>query len=182
MTRAAHRRGRAGRGGRGGRGVTMVELLVSLGILAVAIGSILSIFVAGSRFGGRSRERLEAGRVALAVFDLVDRGFTVSSTPYGRRTDGGLVDETVTSGDHLQAIDGGQPSWRPTYVAKSPVLLVWKYEVTARQVDGVDVHQLTVTVSVDLDDDFQFDGASSADPDRVVKVYEAVLADRRVAP
>ena len=97
--------------------MTMIEILVALGILAVAIGSILTIFTAGARHGARAREKMEAGRVALAVFDLVDKGFVVSGspdTPYGRRSDGKLVnDEELESGNSLQNIDGGQESWRP---------------------------------------------------------------------
>ena len=170
------------------RGMTMLEILVALGIVAIAMSSILTIFHAGARHGARAREKMEAGRVALAVFDLVDKGFAVNSAPYGRgRTTPGVVDdgEIVTS-EQLEYLDSKPVSytkwykeWRPTYVATSPVLLVWKYEITLYTVDGVAMHQLSVTVSVDEDGDLRFDPAPT---DRVVRVYEAVLADRRVTP
>ena len=159
------------------RGMTMVEILVALGILAVAIGSILTIFHAGARHGARAREKLEAGRVALAVFDLVDKGFTITSTPHGRGSDGVVLDETISSGNHLQNIDEGQSAWRPTYVADSPVPLVWKYDINPYTVDGVPMHRLSVTVAVDEDRDLQFSSG-----DREIRTYEAILADRRVTP
>ncbi len=170
--------------------MTMIEILVALGILAIAISSILTIFTAGARHGARAREKMEASRVALAVFDLVDRGFT-AGTPYGRgAVDAGVIDkeldgETVTSeqllGITIPAPPPGYSEWAPAYVTASPVLLVWKYEIQPYTLDGVAMHRLSVTVSVDEDQDYAFDvelpGGSG---DRVVRVYEAILADRRV--
>jgi hypothetical protein len=165
--------------------MTMLEILVALGILAVAIGSILTIFHAGARHGARAQEKMEAGRVALAVFDLVDRGFTLGGPPwYGRdRTTGEIMDTTTPfESQQLSGMDGGQPSWRPAYVTDSPVLLVWSYEITSLDpatTDGVQLHRLSVTVSIDEDGDLFFDPEPT---DRVIRVYEAILADRRVAP
>ena len=180
------------------RGMTMIELLVALGIFAIAVGSILTIFTAGARHGARAREKMAAGRVALAVFDLVDKGFTAGGTNYGRgAVDAGVIDaegdgETVTSeqllGMTAPAPPPGYSQWAPAYVMASPVLLVWEYEIASpapSTTDGVQLRRLTVTVSVDEDTDFTFDqeqtlpsGVRTGDP--VVRVYEAILADRRV--
>lgn len=156
--------------------MTMLEILVSLGILAVAIGSILTIFTAGARHGARAQEKMEAGRVAVAVFDLVDRGFT-----------GGGRDAATGSFTNNETLSGGPATvlGADDFVAKSPVPLVWKYEITSldpADTDGVQLHRLSVTVSVDEDGDLLFDDAASANPDRVIRVYEAILADRRVTP
>ncbi len=162
--------------------MTMIEILVALGIVAIAISSILTIFTAGARHGARAREKLEAGRVALAVFDLVDRGFTLGGPSwYGRdRTTGEVTDTTVPfTCQQLASMDDGQPSWRPGYVTASPVPLVWKYEIEDATTDGVQIHRLSVTVAVDEDGDLQFDPEPT---DRVVRVYEAVLTNRRVTP
>jgi len=172
------------------RGMTMIEILVALGILAVAIGSILTIFHAGARHGARAREKMEAGRVALAVFDLVDKGFSVNSAKFGRgkTTAGKIEDGEIVKSEELAHLDDAPVTytkwyneWGPTYVAPSPVPLVWKYETRAYAADGVGMHQLTVTVAVDEDGDYIFDDAPP-EPDRVVRVYEAILADRRVTP
>ncbi len=160
------------------RGLTMIEILVTLGILSVVIGSVLSIFVAGSRFGLRAQEKMEAGRVAQAVFDLVDRGFDAPSR-MGRLDDGSLLDETVTcqqlASAGAQEIDGYQfrSLWAPTYVVRSPLSLVWKYVISPHDVDGLVMHHLDVTVRFDEDGDADFD-----DTDRLIARYSAILADR----
>jgi len=174
---------------RASRGMTMIEILVALGILAVAIGSILTIFHAGARHGARAREKMEAGRVALAVFDLVDKGFTDGTNEYGRDgATGGISPTTVpfTSQQLFAMTDPAPPpnfsQWGPAYVTGSPVPLVWQYEISDATTDGVQLHRLSVTVAVDEDGDGIFDGTGSPEPDRVVRVYEAILADRRVTP
>ncbi len=150
------------------RGMTMIELLVALGIFAIAVGSILTIFTAGARHGARAREKMAAGRVALAVFDLVDKGYSSG----GRDPTTGDLPNSETRTGGPSTVFGADE-----FVANSPVLLVWKYEIEPYTADGVAMRQLTVTVAADENSDFLFDSG-----DRTVRVYEAILANRRVVP
>jgi len=159
--------------------MTMIEILVALGILAVAIGSILTIFHAGARHGARAREKMEAGRVALSVFDLVDKGFTVVAGSYGRdAVTAGVIDSELDG----ETYSGGQATTfgADDFVTKSPVPLVWEYTITSPDpatTDGVQLHRLSVTVAVDDDGATGFSAG-----DRRIRTYEAILADRRVTP
>ena len=64
--------------------MTFVEILVALGVLAIAFGGVLAIFGAASRQSLAAQERSEAARVAQAVFDLAQSGAYA-------RSDGALV-------------------------------------------------------------------------------------------
>jgi len=174
------------------RAFTMMELLVTLGILAVALGSVLSIFARGSQFGLRAQERTEGARVAQAVFDLVDRGFLVAATRRGRQDDGTIPDEPVGIFSHDLAtateLDGmAFSAWRPAHVIRSHLDLVWDAKVTTPPPSagpGLEwtnlqgVHLLEVTVRFDGDGDKAYD----ASRDRLVGKYYAILADREVSP
>lgn len=188
--------------GRGVRGFTMMELLVTLGILAIALASVLSIFARGSRFGLRAQERTEAGRVAQAVFDLVDRGFKVGAARRGRQDDGSLLDETISSQEldpdeptPAQELDGKLfPSlWKPAYVTTSHAItakgtgqvtltrlrLVWGCEISDHKPPGHPdgLHMLEITVRFDDNGNGMFNTE-----DRDVGKYYAILADREVPP
>ena len=197
-------RGKAAPIRRADRAFTMMELLVTLGILAVALASVLSIFARGSQFGLRAQERTEGGRVAQAVFDLIDRGFMIS-TRRGRRDDGSLLDETIncqeldfnTTG--ARELDGMQfrSLWKPAYVIRSHLDLVWRATISTPNLpppapSGLDwatmqgVHVLEVTVRFDGDGNGTYDEVPATperlQPDRLVGEYYAILADREVSP
>ena len=76
---------------RGERGLTMVELLVCLGVLALALGSILSVFIAGTRFAVRAQRKMDAGRIARVVFETANAR-TVDAT-WGRDATGAVLED-----------------------------------------------------------------------------------------
>jgi type II secretory pathway pseudopilin PulG len=170
MRRAAHVHGRR-------RALTMVELLVCLGVLAIMLGSILSVFTAGARVATNAQRKMDAGRVALAVFELVDRGFVTSSGQHGRGADGpGKFQPEVVKSEELSSLDGGTIGRSPAYVIYSPLSLVWRAELStppAGTYDFDDFHLLEVTVSHDTNDNGAFDVT-----DEVIGKYYALLADR----
>ncbi len=173
-------RGMAAPVGRDARGFTMMELLVTLGILAIALASVLSIFARGSQFGLKAQERTEASRVAQAVFDVMSQGWEFpasSSTWYGRDGDGKVIDGTIRS-DQIASQSDLPSSWRPAYVVRSHLTLVWEADVAPYTQDGIAVHMLTITVCFDDDGDRAYD----ASRDRRVGKYYAILADRKVSP
>ena len=181
LAQAMHRRRSVPLGPRGARGMTLVEILVALGVLAMAIGSILTIFMTGSRFGARTREKLEAGRVALAVFDLVDKGFDVGGTPYGRRSTGPLAGQLVND-EEVESSLSSRVLGDAAFAARSPVPLVWKYKILDHTVDGVPMHRIEITVRLDTDGSGDPGYLEYDDTDRLIRVYHALLADRRVTP
>lgn len=182
MTTAANRRT---------RGFTMMELLVALGILAVALASVLSIFARGSQFGLKAQERMEAARVAQAVFDLVDRGF-IAGTRKGRDENGNIAAgaSEVLSQDIEDAyeLDGmAFSAWSPAYVIRSHLDLVWSCQIDDYVIDGITgMHLLKITVRFDSKENGEFDELlatpESGQPDRLIGRYYAVLADRQVTP
>ena len=165
------------------RAFTMMELLVTLGILAIALASVLSIFARGSQFGLRAQERTEGSRVAQAVFDLVDRGF-IDGTRKGRDENGkipaGLTEVFSQALETAAEVDGmAFSAWKPAYVIRSHLDLVWHCRIDDHAVDGVTgMHLLMVTVCFDDDGDKAYD----ASRDRLVGTYYAILADREVSP
>ena len=156
------------------RAFTMMELLVTLGILAIALASVLSIFARGSRFGLRAQERTEGARVAQAVFDLADTG--VAGGIWGRKTDGNIADATIAS---LSASV-------PPQLFKSHLTLVWEGKIEPHTQDGIDMHLLKITVRFDANGNGMYDELPTTperlQPDRLVSKYYAILADREVSP
>jgi type II secretory pathway pseudopilin PulG len=159
----------------------MFELLVTLGILATVLGSVLALFFTGVRSGRRGREKAEAARVAESVLELVDRGFEDVSRR-GRQLDGTVLDEVILSHDLAGAkeLDGtGFPSlWAPTYVTanygRTPAgvvpprigeqfPIVWRCKVDPYASDVGDMHLLTITVQWDKNDNAQFDVDENGD-------------------
>ena len=162
---------------RGERGLTMVELLVCLGVLALALGSILSVFIAGTRFAVRAQRKMDAGRVARGVHERFAKGWEEPpGTWHGRRDDGTVVDETVTS-QQMPGISDVQPGNAPAYVIDSPLSLVWRCEIVTPNPYTLglpDMHMLVIVVSHDTNDNELFDDVA----DKVVGKYYALLADR----
>lgn len=140
------------------RGLTMLELTVCLGILGVTLGSVISIFFAGSRWALKAYERAEAARVAKAVFDLADRGAPPNG--WGRGDSG--------------SITTGQLDNLSTYaqdIVRSELPLVWRAKIDPSSIEKLYV--LEVTILMDED--------SSGGPsgtDREIGRYYALLADR----
>jgi type II secretory pathway pseudopilin PulG len=159
------------------RALTMVELLVCLGVLAIALGSILSVFITGARVATNAQRKMDAGRVARVVFELVDRGFVTSSGQHGRGADGpGKFQPEVVKSEELSSLVGGTIGRSPAYVIYSPLALVWRAELStppAGTYDFDDFHVLEITVSHDTNDNSAFDVT-----DEVVGKYYALLADR----
>jgi type II secretory pathway pseudopilin PulG len=162
----------------------MFELLVTLGVLATILGSVLALFFTGVRSGRRGRERTEAARVAQAVFELVDRGFTDGSARGRDQSDGSVTDEIILSQElaGAQELDGtGFPSlWAPTYVTanygRTPASvppaetrigkqfpLVWRCRIEQLASDVPGMHLLTITVQWDKNDNAQFDDDENGD-------------------
>jgi type II secretory pathway pseudopilin PulG len=161
----------------------MVELLVCLGVLAVALGSVLSIFVAGTRFAAKSRQRMDASRVARAVYDLADRGLDVAGTPHGRGTGGaGKFNVAAAGPDEFYSQDllsaGYLPSWAPAYVVDSPLRLVWKCRISEPPAGTFDLggmYNVEITVSLDENENDAFDPEPT---DEEIRRYYAILVDR----
>ncbi len=163
------------------RALTMIELLVCLGVLAIALGSVLSVFVAGTRFAAKSRRRMDASRVARAVHDRFQKGWeeppSGSDNWHGHDDDGDVVDETIQS-DQMPSISDVPASWAPAYVIDSPVRLVWRCQVLTPNPYTFDVpgmHLLVTTVSHDSNEDACFD---TEPDDEVIGTYCAILVDR----
>jgi type II secretory pathway pseudopilin PulG len=152
----------------------MMELLVAMGILTIALASVISIFARGSQFGLKAQERMEAARVAQAVFDLADTG--VAGAAWGRRADGNIADATIAS---LSASV-------PTGLFKSHLTLVWEGDIQPCIQGGIGMHLLEITVRFDSNDNEAFDELpitpEASQPDRLIGRYYAILADRQVAP
>lgn len=178
------------------RAFTMMELLVTLGILAIALASVLSIFARGSQFGLKAQERTEGSRVAQAVFDLVDRGFLDSgANPIGRDEYGNILNEPAGIFSHdlkdARELDGvmGFSAYEPAYVIRSHLDLVWRCTIVDHAVDGVTgMHLLTITVRFDDNGNGRYDEdpnpANHTDrlESRHYSIYYAILADREVSP
>ncbi len=165
-------------------GLTMVELLVCLGVLAIALGSVLSVFVAGTRFAAKSRRRMDASRVGRAVYDLADRGFGVgASIDHGRGAGGaGKFNVAAGSPDEFYSQDllsaGYLPSWGPAYVVDSPLRLVWKCRISepsAGTFDLAGMYNVEITVSLDENENDAFDPEPD---DEEIRRYHAILVDR----
>ncbi len=141
------------------------------------MASILSIFAAGSRFASRAKDKMEAGRVAQAVFDLVDRGFGPVGSERGRREDGTLMDGEVIRSQELGGAterDGTQfrSLWAPAYVTgryvrtpegpfpqafdKGPGL-VWRCEIEDYTQGPPGLYLVKITVERDLNGNGVFD-------------------------
>jgi hypothetical protein len=161
----------------------MMELAVCLAVLAIALGAVLSMFYYGARAGWRSQERREAGRVALAVFDLIDRGFIdQGAVRRGRQADGGFPPgtSTVRSQELMNSreTDGlsGFYAWRPAYVVASPLPLVWECAISDYPSDVGGLHVLEVVVAYNEGDAVPGVPEFGAE-DREIERFHAILAD-----
>ncbi len=173
------------------RAFTLIEIMVTLGILVIVMASVLSVFAAGTRMSMRAREKMEAGRVALAVFDMLEAGFNDqpdrTGTWYGRDGNGDFTFSGTIASHELPANYQYPPApsnwsaWEPMWVIKSPVRLVWR--CTISQPSGWDadeikkgMHLVRVIVSRDEDNNNEFNLAT----DREVGRFYAVVSDRTV--
>ena len=144
----------------------MIELLVCLGVLAIAMGSILSIFVVGTRFAATAQRRMDAGRVARAVFEVANQ--RVTDTTWGRNQDGNIQGD----GTSITNLTG---TIVPPNLIVSPVSLVWECTLdtyAAGDLNGL--HILSLIVSHDSDGS----GTFNLPGDEIIGTYYAVLADR----
>jgi len=167
---------------KGAAGLTMVEILVALGVLAIALGSVLAVFVGGSRTSLLARERMEASRLALAVFDVVDKGWIGGAEWYGRDGDGNLppADTLIDNNIYLSTnpnLPVNSADWWPAYVIRSPVKLVWRCWIRTMPSDVGGMHHVTVTVYVDETENRGIDAS-----DRIVGSFYALMSDRTVTP
>ncbi len=101
------------------RGFTLVEIIVSLLILAVGVAGVMSTFVASERFTSRSMRRLQAANYARETFERlrkdVDAG--VWAVPGGADT-----------------LDASPGTWKPCGInlgdfANPPFDAICEYEV-----------------------------------------------------
>ena len=156
---------------RGERGLTMVELLVCLGVLALALGSILSVFIAGTRFAVRAQRKMDAGRIARVVFETANAR-TVDAT-WGRDATGAVVEGPI---DSLTPSVSSAFVLRPSDMIRIQTGLVWQStiaQVAPGTYDFDDFYTVETVVSHDTNDDGAFDVT-----DKVVGRYYALLADR----